>query len=75
MNGHFVIYKDEAGEYRWRYVAGNGLTMADSAEGYTERNDAAEALETVARAIYDAIETARKAGPGAIMPGMVVRYE
>lgn len=44
MNGHFEVYRDDAGEFRWRYVAGNGATMADSAEGYTERNDAVEAL-------------------------------
>lgn len=42
-----VFYKDTAGEWRWRYVAANGRTMADSAEGYTERNDASEAAAQV----------------------------
>lgn len=34
------IYKDDAGEYRWRRVAMNGEVVADSAEGYTRKHDA-----------------------------------
>ncbi len=44
---HFTVYKDEAKEWRWRLVASNGHIIADSGEGYTERNDAVEALERV----------------------------
>jgi uncharacterized protein YegP (UPF0339 family) len=28
------IYRDQAGQYRWRRVAPNGETVADSGEGY-----------------------------------------
>lgn len=30
----FVIYRDRAREFRWRLLAGNRKTIADSAEGY-----------------------------------------
>ena len=44
---YFTVYKDRAKEWRWRLVAANGRIIADSGEGYTERNDAVEALERV----------------------------
>ncbi len=44
---YFTVYKDNADEWRWRLVASNGNIVADSGEGYTERNDAVEALERV----------------------------
>lgn len=44
---YFTVYKDAADEWRWRLVASNGSIVADSGEGYTERNDAVEALERV----------------------------
>jgi len=44
---YFTVYKDRAKEWRWRLVAANGRIVADSGEGYTERNDAVEALERV----------------------------
>jgi len=28
------VYKDMAGEWRWRRIAGNGLNIANSSEGY-----------------------------------------
>lgn len=43
----FVIYDDEAGEWRWRLVADNGETVADGAEGYASRANAQRAVETV----------------------------
>jgi uncharacterized protein len=33
-NPYFDRYLDSAGEWRWRFVAANGKTIADSAEGY-----------------------------------------
>lgn len=35
----FIIYRDRAGEYRWRLVAGNGEIVAVS-EGYTAKQSA-----------------------------------
>jgi antitoxin HigA-1 len=33
----YVVYKDEFGKYRWRYVAENGRILADSAESYISK--------------------------------------
>lgn len=49
MNRHrdyVELYKARDG-YRWRYVAANGLTMADSGEAYRRRIDAATAATQV----------------------------
>jgi uncharacterized protein YegP (UPF0339 family) len=42
----FVIFKDVAGEYRWRLVAGNGEIVAAS-EGYTSRFSAERSARRV----------------------------
>lgn len=42
------LYRDGAGEYRWRAVAGNGEVVADSAEGYRHRGDAEHGARLVA---------------------------
>lgn len=34
-----VLFKDVAGEWRWRFVASNGHIMATGAEGYRRRID------------------------------------
>jgi uncharacterized protein YegP (UPF0339 family) len=43
----FVIYKDSAGQYRWRYVASNGKTIADSGEGYYNKADCQAGIDLV----------------------------
>lgn len=43
----FVIYRDSTGEYRWRLVAGNGQTIADSGEGYTTAAGARHGIDLV----------------------------
>ena len=43
MSDKTVIYRDKAGEYRWRRVAPNGEIIADSGEGYTRLSDAERA--------------------------------
>lgn len=35
----YVIYKDRSNQYRWRYVAANGRTIADSGEAYINKSD------------------------------------
>ena len=40
MGNHYKLYKDTAGYWRWRYVSVNGRTIADSGEGYVNRQDA-----------------------------------
>ncbi len=42
----FVIFRDHAGEYRWRLVARNGEIVASS-EGYTTQYSAFRSAETV----------------------------
>ena len=44
---HFNLYKDEAGEWRWRLIASNGKIVADSAEGYTAKAKAQAGIESV----------------------------
>lgn len=46
MAGKFELYKDRAGEYRFRLKAGNGETIAVS-EGYTTRSGALNGIESV----------------------------
>ena len=38
-----VIYRDRAGEYRWRFVAPNGHLIGDAGEGYSTRANAIRA--------------------------------
>ncbi|RMX08133.1 DUF1508 domain-containing protein [Corticibacter populi] len=36
---YFYVYKDNASEWRWRYVATNGKTIAVSSESYNNLVD------------------------------------
>lgn len=45
----FEVYKDEAGEWRWRLKATNGETVANSGEGYKNRIDALAAVSLIQR--------------------------
>lgn len=40
----FLIYFDDAGEFRWRLQATNHLTIADSGEGYHNYADCKHAI-------------------------------
>jgi uncharacterized protein len=35
----FIVYKDTANLYRWRFVASNGKIIADSGESYHNKSD------------------------------------
>ena len=43
----FEVYKDKAGEYRWRLVAPNGQSIAASGEGYSSKESCLEGIESV----------------------------
>ena len=43
----FEVYRDKAGQWRWRLVHWNGNIIADSGEGYTTRASALNGLESV----------------------------
>ncbi len=57
---HFEIYEDQAGEHRWRLIAGNGRIIADGGEGYTRKDGAIKAVDRVKEAATRAptLETA-----------------
>lgn len=38
-----TVYRDRAGQYRWRFQARNGRVIADSSESYTRRHSAERA--------------------------------
>jgi uncharacterized protein YegP (UPF0339 family) len=43
----FHVYKDGAGEWRWRLKAANGRVIADSGEGYKDRGGCIHSIELV----------------------------
>lgn len=43
----FQIYKDKAGEYRWRLVAHNGKIVGDSGEGYKNKSDCTDEINGI----------------------------
>jgi len=46
ISTRFVIYKDRAGEYRWRLIAGNNEIVANS-EGYILKQVAIRSAQRV----------------------------
>jgi uncharacterized protein len=43
----FEIYKDTAGNYRWRLKSSNGQTVASSGESFDSKSNARSAAENV----------------------------
>ncbi len=43
----FEIYKDAAGEWRWRLKAANGQIVATSGEGYHNKSDCRHGIDLV----------------------------
>jgi uncharacterized protein YegP (UPF0339 family) len=43
----FHIYKDSSGEWRWRLKAANGNIVADSAEGYSSKQNCKHGVDLV----------------------------
>jgi uncharacterized protein YegP (UPF0339 family) len=43
----FAMYKDKAKEWRWKLVAPNGQTIADSGEGYKNKSDMINMIQTI----------------------------
>jgi uncharacterized protein YegP (UPF0339 family) len=50
----FEVYKDRAGEFRWRLRALNRKVLAGSGEGYAAKADCLAAIESVKRAAASA---------------------
>lgn len=36
---YYLIYRDSANQWRWRFVSSNGRIIADSAESYWNKSD------------------------------------
>ncbi|BBO32552.1 hypothetical protein PLANPX_2164 [Lacipirellula parvula] len=43
----YHVYKDNAGEWRWRLLASNKKIVADSGEGYTAKADCLAGIKSV----------------------------
>lgn len=43
----FEVYKDKKGEYRWRLKVQSGEIIADSGEGYKQKDDCVDGLKSV----------------------------
>ena len=50
----FEVFRDNAGEWRWRLVASNGNIIADSGEGYRSKQGVRRGIESVRRTASDA---------------------
>lgn len=55
MGAEFGVYKRRDGQWDWRLKASNGATLGGSQQGYTERNDAVEGLQTFVSTIVNDI--------------------
>lgn len=44
---HFALYKDRSGYWRWTLYAANNKKIADSAEGYWNKQDALHGIQLV----------------------------
>lgn len=43
----FVVYRDNANQYRWRLFASNNRIIADSGEGYHNKSDCLHGIQLV----------------------------
>lgn len=43
----FQIYTDSSGEWRWKFIAANGKTIAASSEGYKDRRDCLNGIRLI----------------------------
>lgn len=43
----FQVYQDKAGHWRWRFRANNGQILADSGEGYINKQDCVNGINIV----------------------------
>jgi len=50
--GKVEFYKDRKGQYRWRLIAHNGRTLADSGEGYVAKAACRKGFNATVRAAH-----------------------
>ena len=44
---YFYVYKDKLSQWRWRFTASNGRTIADGGEGYVNLSDCLHGIDLV----------------------------
>jgi uncharacterized protein YegP (UPF0339 family) len=49
MAAKFEVYKDKAGEFRWRLKSANGTQIASSGEGYKDKSGCMNGIKAVQR--------------------------
>lgn len=47
--GTFIVYADQAGEFRWYLMAENNRKIAESGEGYRSRQDCEDGIRLLKR--------------------------
>lgn len=52
---HYKLYKDRQNLWRWRYVASNGRTIADSGEAYYNKTDAMNGIGLMKNSAYSPV--------------------
>lgn len=62
--GRIEEYQDKAGQWRWRIRAGNGLIVADGAEGYASRRNVRRAWMATFQVVADVVADLLKNKPG-----------
>lgn len=45
--GHWEVYKDISGGFRWRLIASNGRIVASSGESFVTRHDCYKSIDSV----------------------------
>ena len=43
----FEVYRDKAGEWRWKFQASNNKIIADSGEGYVNKQDCLHGIDLI----------------------------
>ncbi len=43
----FELYKDDSGDYRWRFISSNGRIIADSGQGYKNKADCRSGIDLI----------------------------
>lgn len=52
----YKVFKDNKGEWRWRLLATNNRVLADSGEGYKNKQDCLQGIELVKRSFATPVE-------------------
>ncbi len=60
----YELYQDRAGQWRWRLMTVNNHIIAESAEGYFNKQDCLDAIDMVKGSGYAPVREAKSSGAG-----------